>query len=165
MATESQEKKKGFLDYLIGLITALGGAGGIVALINYFGKPPDNPPPPVQSPPPETRLNEYLNYLSSRQLEKARGIYPSMSIEITARWLDGRGSIRKSPIRAIGVVAGSVYMDGSSENSKTLFATVRFCREDKSGTDERKEYRFYKEKDAWYLSGDGQPSSVRQIRC
>lgn len=110
---------------------------------------------------PEETVSTYLRAVSTRDLGSAKHLMPSMDIEATRDWLEGRGS--KSPIRSASLVSAEQIKGGASR--VTIRGQVRFCRMDGSGTDEQKDYELALNRGTWEIRISYEPAKVTSIRC
>lgn len=111
---------------------------------------------------PQEIVAEYIQFIDSRQLDKAKELHPSLNIEAISRWMQSASKPEKS-IKSVSLV--EFLAQEASASSASVTAKIRYCRTDGSGTDEEKIF-FLKQTDGkWLVQSANQPRSVKMIRC
>ena len=77
-----------------------------------------------------------------------------------------QGTDGKAPILTVQVV-GQPQRIMTSDNGQevVLRATLQYCREDRSGSTDIKNYIFVRNQEIWHLDGMTAPEEVTPIRC
>lgn len=123
-------------------------------------EPPENPP----TSSPERSLNLYTQSLTNRDFSELGRIYPSGNQNSILQWLQGAGS--KAPILTVQVVGQPQRIMTSADGQEiVLRATLQYCREDRSGSTDIKNYTFVKNQEIWHLDSRTAPEEVTPIRC
>lgn len=159
---------------LIGAITALIAGLHQAGLLASSGQPatptpsisptPSTPPTPVAAlDTPEDLLVDFYRFLVKKQFDKAQVIYPAWDGEDMEDWLGGRGT--RSPIRNIIVHSTDELVAEQSATRATVRATLLFCREDRTGTNEKKNFYFVKVGDSWVIRRQKAIEPVSEITC
>jgi hypothetical protein len=111
---------------------------------------------------PVETVSAYLRAMTARDFKSAQRLMPSLDVADARDWLEGRST--KSPIRSASLVSAKQVESGSSR--VTVQGRVRFCRNDGSGTDERKSYGLaLNDEGAWEIRISYDPAEVTSIRC
>jgi len=122
--------------------------------------------PAKSSASPQFLLDEYVAGLSARDFDTVERIFPSLDPDQTQTWLEG-GAQGKAPIQTIQRVGPvETTADAEQPDSKmTVRATLRYCRDDRTGSTDVKDYIFVKEGTQWYLHSQTAPEQVTPTRC
>lgn len=142
------------------LLSALGTIGIVAIGVSWFL----SRSPVGEATSPEILLGQYATSLSERDFETVKEIFPKIDEDQSIEWLQGVKS-KKSPIDFIQVVGSSERTPDSSENAVTLRAKMRYCREDRSGSTDVKNYTFIKKERQWHMTSRTAPENVKPIQC
>ncbi|ASC72719.1 hypothetical protein XM38_036770 [Halomicronema hongdechloris C2206] len=125
-----------------------------------------SPEPAITSEPTTTAdevLVEYFVALESRDFNRAKELHPNLNVAATEEWLEGINRPTE-PIHSIGLVSFEPKASDSPDR-KILTTSIRYCRTDGSGTDERKDFFLNRVNGAWVIQAAAQPAEVKSIRC
>jgi len=114
------------------------------------------------STPPEGLLNEYARSLTDRDFVVLGKIYPRGNEARQREWLEGVNG--KAPIDTVQVV-GQPARIANSENAVTLRANMQYCRKDRSGSTDIKNYTFTQKDGMWQLESMSAAENVTPIQC
>lgn len=186
---DERDAKSGFWSTLPGFVVKLTAfcvamTGLITALAPYLpSDPKPSPPPPpiipipnkpdaklsesipqqITSPAsPELLLNNYARTLTEKDFIGLKEIYPRVNEIGLTEWLQGTNG--KAPIATIQVVGLSKRIV-DSEDEVTLRATMQYCRKDRKGSRDIKNYTFTQKNRVWQLDSISAAENVTPIQC
>ena len=111
---------------------------------------------------PQEVVAEYIQLMNSKQIDKAKELYPSQNTEAISRWMESASKPEQAikSVNLVGFLAQEV-----SAGSASVTARIRYCRVDGSGTDEEKIFLLKQTDRKWLVHNVNQPKSVKMIRC
>jgi len=166
----------GVLGAIALVLNAMGASQFVPNIINQiFGATPSPSPPvisqsiaaspstPTAAFSPERSLNIYAQSLTNRDYGKLRDIFPNGNEATQRAWLEGTNE--EPRITVVQVFEDTERLPSSETGVVVLRATMMYCRADRSGSTDVKNYTFFQNQGLWKLESSTRPKDHTSIQC
>jgi hypothetical protein len=125
-------------------------------------QPPQKQEENIKSDSPEIQLKKYVRSMYNRDWDEVKNIYPTINQKLADKWLNGKS--QEFQIRKIQVVS-IIQKTNINDTEQKITAKLQYCRRNKTGFEEIKDYNFRLQNNTWILVKSSQGRETKFISC